>query len=289
MRANASVMWKVSVALVCLSALAAAAAPAKPGPTDKDAPKEFTKTKSGLKYRILRKSKRARPKANSIVQAHYRGWLPDKKDPSQGKEFDSSYRRGRPSTFPLNRVIPGWTEGLQLVGVGGMIELEIPAELGYGEDGFPGAIPPGATLRFIVELVEVTEPPKPLEPGPKDKDADQEFTVTKSGLKYRILRKGKGASPKPSNHVTIHYRGWLPEPEEPERGFVFDSSYRTRKPATFLLKGLIKGWIEGLQLVKVGGMIELEVPPKLAYGDQAVGDIPANSTLRFIVELIDVR
>lgn len=129
--------------------LAHFAGAAEPGPADKDAPKEFTTTKSGLKYRILRKSEGAKPKASNEVTVHYKGWLDD------GKEFDSSYKRGETISFPLNRVIPGWTEGMQLVGKGGMIELEIPSELGYGTRGAPGAIPPNATLHFIVELKDI--------------------------------------------------------------------------------------------------------------------------------------
>lgn len=101
------------VAIVLLASVTASAvAAAEPGPADKDAPKELTKTDSGLKYRILRKSAGKKPKATDTVTVHYRGWLDDK------TEFDSSYRRDMPATFPLNRVIRGWTEGLQLVGEG---------------------------------------------------------------------------------------------------------------------------------------------------------------------------
>lgn len=120
-----------------------------PGPTDPDAPGEFSTTDSGLKYRILRKSEGAKPLATNLVTVHYRGWLDD------NSEFDSSYRRGTPASFALNQVVPGWTEGLQLVGEGGMIELEIPSDLGYGPQGMPGAIPPNATLHFIVELIDI--------------------------------------------------------------------------------------------------------------------------------------
>jgi FKBP-type peptidyl-prolyl cis-trans isomerase FkpA len=122
---------------------------AEPGPADKDAPKEFTTTKSGLKYRVLRKSSGRKPKATDTVKVNYRGWL------DSGKVFDSSYDRNEPIEFPLNRVIPGWTEGMQLVGEGGMIELEIPAALGYGSRGAGSAVPPNATLHFLVELLEV--------------------------------------------------------------------------------------------------------------------------------------
>ncbi len=122
----------------------------EPGPVDADAPQEMTTTESGLKYRIRRKSEGKKPTAENAVRVHYRGTL------DNGKIFDSSYgKSGRSIQFPLGGVIKGWTEGLQLIGEGGMIELEIPPELGYGEKGQGSAIPPNATLHFIVELLEI--------------------------------------------------------------------------------------------------------------------------------------
>ncbi len=126
-----------------------ASSAAAEGPSDPDAPEEFTATSTGLKYRILRKGEGDRPTTRDEVTVHYRGWLDD------GTEFDSSYKRGEPASFPLGGVIPGWTEGMQLVGEGGKIELEIPGELGYGSRGSPPVIPPDATLHFIVELNKV--------------------------------------------------------------------------------------------------------------------------------------
>ena len=121
-----------------------------PGRIDDDAPRTFTKTPSGLRYRILRKSNKKKPKATDSVVAHYKGWLDTK------EVFDSSYRNGKPIPFPLNRVVKGWTEGLQLIGEGGMIELDIPHELGYGARGTPGGpIPPRARLHFVVELISI--------------------------------------------------------------------------------------------------------------------------------------
>ncbi len=122
-----------------------------PGNFDEDAAKEFKKTDSGLKYRILRKGDAdAKPAASNSVTVHYKGWLDDK------TIFDSSYQRGETIGFPLDRVIKGWTEGLQLVGKGGMIELEIPSDLGYGARGTPGGpIPPDANLHFLIELFEI--------------------------------------------------------------------------------------------------------------------------------------
>ena len=110
---------------------------------------EFITTDSGLKYRILRTSEGRKPTAADTVTCHYRGWLDD------GSEFDSSYKRGEAAEFPLSGVVAGWTEGLQLVGEGGKIELEIPYQLGYGEQGRPGSIPPKAPLHFVVELLSI--------------------------------------------------------------------------------------------------------------------------------------
>jgi FKBP-type peptidyl-prolyl cis-trans isomerase FkpA len=116
---------------------------------DKDAPKTFTKTDSGLQYRVLRKGTGKAPKKTNTVKVHYHGWL------NGGKVFDSSYKRGESIEFGLNQVIPGWTEGLTYANEGGMIELEIPSKIGYGDRGSPPVIPGGATLHFLVELLQV--------------------------------------------------------------------------------------------------------------------------------------
>ena len=123
--------------------------PTGAGQIDADAPQAHATTASGLQYRVLRKGAGAAPKATSTVKVNYHGWLDD------GKVFDSSYDRREPIEFPLNGVIPGWTEGMQLVQPGGMIELVIPGKLGYGPRGMPPVIPPNATLHFLVELLDV--------------------------------------------------------------------------------------------------------------------------------------
>jgi FKBP-type peptidyl-prolyl cis-trans isomerase FkpA len=121
-----------------------------PGAIDEDCSREFKKTDSGLKYRILRKTDGEKPTTSSKVEVHYKGWLNDK------TIFDSSYRRGESISFGLTQVIKGWTEGMQLIGEGGMIELDIPYQLAYGERGTPGGpIPPKAQLHFVVELISV--------------------------------------------------------------------------------------------------------------------------------------
>lgn len=115
-----------------------------------NAQKEGVKvTASGLQYKVLEKGAGKKPKATDKVKCHYEGHFLD------GSEFDSSYRRNQPAVFGLNQVIPGWTEGLQLMSEGAKYEFYIPYQLGYGEQGAPGAIPPCATLVFTVELIEV--------------------------------------------------------------------------------------------------------------------------------------
>lgn len=110
---------------------------------------ELTTTESGLKYLIVKQGSGRAPKASNTVLAHYNGWLTD------GKQFDSSFDRGAAIAFPLNRVVPGWTEGLQLLQEGGAAFLVVPPELGYGARGAGADIPPNSTLLFYVELLAV--------------------------------------------------------------------------------------------------------------------------------------
>lgn len=104
---------------------------------------------SGLVYDSLKEGSGASPGPTARVKVHYRGTLAD------GKEFDSSYSRGQPSEFPLNRVIPCWTEAVQRMKPGGKARLTCPPGIAYGDRGAGGVIPPGATLNFEVELIEV--------------------------------------------------------------------------------------------------------------------------------------
>jgi FKBP-type peptidyl-prolyl cis-trans isomerase FklB len=108
-------------------------------------------TASGLQYKILVKGTGASPKDTSTVKVHYRGTL------LNGKEFDSSYKRNEPAEFPVNQVIKGWTEALQLMHVGDKWELFIPSNLAYGDQGAGNIIEPGSTLIFEVELLDIVK------------------------------------------------------------------------------------------------------------------------------------
>ena len=106
-------------------------------------------TASGLQYQIMKTGKGKTPKATDTISAHYRGTLID------GKEFDSSYKRGQPATFPVNGVIKGWQEALQLMTVGSKWKIWVPSDLGYGSRGAGAMIGPDATLIFEIELLEI--------------------------------------------------------------------------------------------------------------------------------------
>jgi len=140
--------------LLCLAALActlpfasAQTANGTPAAVAKD--KGAVTTASGLVYASIKEGKGPSPASIDTVKVHYRGTFLD------GKEFDSSYKRNEPTSFPLNRVIPCWTEGVQRMKVGGKAKLTCPPSIAYGERGAGGVIPPNATLQFEIELLEI--------------------------------------------------------------------------------------------------------------------------------------
>ena len=108
-------------------------------------------TPSGMQYEVITMGTGARPTANNVVKVHYDGWLLD------GTKFDSSRDRGEPADIPLDRVIAGWIEGIQMMPVGSRFKFYIPSNLGYGDRGSPPAIPGGATLVFDVELIGIVK------------------------------------------------------------------------------------------------------------------------------------
>lgn len=245
-----------------------------PAPDDVAAPPEdATKTASGLAYKVLQEgSGDARPGETDTVKVHYTGWTTD------GKMFDSSVQRGKEASFPLNRVIAGWTEGLQLMKVGEKTRFWIPEDLAY--KGRPGK--PAGMLVFDVELFEIKEAPKPP-PVPEDVAAPPaDATKTESGLAIKFLEKSDREGrmrPGEISLVQVHYSGWTTD------GKMFDSSITRGRPAMFPLNRVIAGWTEGLQLMTEGDKARIWVPEELAY--KGMAGKPAGM-LVFDVELLRV-
>ena len=238
----------------------------------------YTKTNSGLEYVITEHGRGVLATAGSRVKVHYTGKLED------GTKFDSSLDRNEPFTFELGAgmVIKGWDEGFLLLHVGDKATLKIPPHLGYGERGAGSAIPPNATLIFEVELLEIM-------PVVKIKEFDIKGKVrskTESGLEYILVSEGTGIKAAAGNTVSVHYTGYL------EDGTIFDSSVKRDQPFSFVLGmgRVIKGWDEGVALMKIGDKVRLIIPSELGYGERGAGGvIPPNTTLIFDIELLEVK
>ena len=232
------------------------------------APADAQKTESGIASKVLKPGTgKAHPTAADSVSVHYTGWTTD------GKMFDSSRKRGQPTTFPLNKVIPGWTEGLQLMVEGEQRRLWIPQALAY--KGRPGA--PAGMLVFDVELLQIMAAPK----APADvKAAPADAAKTASGLASKVLKPGTGTEhPVATSRVKVHYTGWTTD------GKMFDSSVARGRPATFRLNQVIAGWTEGVQLMVLGEKRLFWIPEALAYKGRP--GAPAGM-LVFEVELLEI-
>jgi FKBP-type peptidyl-prolyl cis-trans isomerase len=260
--------FAASASSLSLDARQAAKPAPLPAPPDVAAPPaDAQKTTSGLATKVIQAGQgTARPGARDMVTVHYAGWTTD------GKMFDSSYSRGKPSSFGVGQVIKGWGEGVQLMVVGEKRRLWIPEDLAYR--GQPGR--PAGLLVFDIELLEIAPDPSvaPPDVGGPPTDARR----TPSGLAYKVLRAGTGsARPSRSSRVTVHYTGWTTD------GKMFDSSVARGAPATFGLDEVIAGWTEGVQLMVDGEKTRFWIPQRLAYEGKA--GVPAGM-LVFDIELI---
>ncbi len=243
-----------------------------PPPADVMAPpSDAIKSTTGLASKVLTKGTgTVHPGPTSSVLVHYTGWTTD------GAMFDSSVTRGQPISFPLNRVIPGWTEGVQLMVKGEKRRFWIPSKLAY--DGAPGA--PQGMLVFDVELLDVLEAPKtPSDVAAPPADAEK----TPSGLASKVLVKGTGTEhPTGTSQVVVHYSGWTTD------GNMFDSSVMRGEPIALPLNGVIKGWTEGVQLMVVGEKRRFWIPGALAYDNSTRPGAP-KGMLVFDIELIAIK
>jgi peptidylprolyl isomerase len=207
-----------------------------------------------------------------------------------GVEFDSSWDRGSTATFGLDGVIPGFSEGIAGMAVGGRRLLVIPEELAYA-----GSEPAG-TLVFVVDLVAITQD----NPDPIDPVGDGSGIVGVTGtieerpvialnslapateLVSQDLIEGDGAEAVATSTITVNYVGLLLD------GTVFDETWDDGQTATFPLDGVITGWEQGLTGVKAGGRRLLVIPPDLAYGSAGNGPIGPDATLVFVVDVLEV-
>jgi peptidylprolyl isomerase len=251
-----------------------AAAPAPkpeplPAPADVAAvPADAERSASGLAWKVLAPGDGTRrPSATAKVKVHYTGWTTD------GAMFDSSVARGQAAVLPLDRVIPGWREGVPLMVEGEKRRFWIPQELAYA--GRPER--PYGMLVFDVELLEILEPP----PAPADVAAPPaDAQATESGLAWKQLRAGTGSErPDRDSLVEVRYTGWTTD------GKMFDSSLLRGAPAKLQLDKVIPGWTEGLQLMVEGESRRFWIPKKLAY--RGAPGMP-EGMLVFDVELVRI-
>ncbi len=259
----------VTVALlsaVPLFAQAPKTSVAAPPPDVSAPPADAQKTPSGLASKVITPGTgKIHPGPTDVVTVHYTGWKTD------GSMFDSSVLRGKPAKFELNRVIAGWTEGVQLMVEGEKRRLWIPESLAY-----KGQREPKGMLVFDVELLSVVNLSAPSDVKAPPSDAKK----TPSGLAYKVLKPGTGTRhPTASSTVTVDYTGWTTD------GKRFDSSVERGMPATFGLGDVIKGWTEGVQLMVPGEKARFWIPQDLAYKGQS----PPYGMLVFDIELIDIK
>ena len=222
---------------------------------------------------------------------------------ADGTEFDSSWKRGQPATFPLTGVIPGFAQGITGMKVGGRREIVIPSALGYGAAGSPPTIPANADLIFVVDLVSLGKTAASASAAPAvakggtdtiagsvtaDLKTKPVIEIPTGAAPTALLTKdvvaGDGAIAGPGRTVQVQYVGVLYAD-----GKEFDSSWKRGQPASFSLDGVIPGFAQGIDGMKVGGRREIVIPAALGYGAQGSGaDIPPNADLIFIVDLLAV-
>lgn len=267
----------LALGALVLLAVAAEAAPQNPAGGDFSAPPDLLeppagaeKSPSGLVSRQLAPgTSQERPSGTDVVTVHYTGWARD------GKMFDSSYTRGTPSTFPLDRVMAGWRECVTLMAIGERRRCWVPQDLAYrGQAGRPAG-----TVVFDIELLDTRQ--NPTVPPPDVKGPPEDARRTASGLAYKVLRPGTGTRRATQfSRVTVHYTGWTTD------GKMFDSSVARNQPATLQLDSVIRGWTEGVQLMVEGERTRFWVPESLAYKGEAGAP---RGMLVFDIELIRIE
>jgi peptidylprolyl isomerase len=234
-------------------------------------PGDASKHDSGLVSKAITPAASSeKPNATDVVTVHYTGWVA-----ADGRMYDSSVARGTPSTFPLNRVMAGWRECVQLMAIGEKRRCWVPENLAYR--GAAGR--PKGTVVFDIELLDFRPSPTIAPADVEQPPEDARRTAT--GLAYKVLRPGKGVrNPQAWSRVTVHYTGWTTD------GKMFDSSVARGAPATLGLEEVIRGWTEGMQLMVEGERTRFWIPEALAYKGEAGSP---RGMLVFDVELIRIE
>lgn len=217
----------------------------------------------GVKYEVLKVGTGEMCGDGDGVSVKYAIWKED------GTLLDCTERSGSNIAGAIGSLPAAFLKPLiEMCKVGEVLRAAVPMDLWNRA---------GADTVWRLELVSISK-------LPKFRALDKEKVVTtQSGLKYEVIESGDGVTPKATDKVVAHYTGWLTD------GTVFDSSHARGEPSEFPLNRVIKGWTEGLQLMKTGGSFLFEIPSELAYGSRNTGSIPPNSTLIFLVELVEVK
>jgi peptidylprolyl isomerase len=259
-------------------AAAAAAVPPPPAPADVAAvPADAEKTASGLAWKVLKPGTgKVNPTSTDQVTVNYNGWT------TNGRIFDSTDVRRKPSVFVVANVLPGMGEGIKLMTVGEKRRFWMPAEIAF--NNAPGK--PQGMCVFEIELLAIQPGPPPelstaAPPDVKAPPADAQKTG--SGLASKVLRAGTGKDhPKATSTVTVKYVGWTPD------GQMFDASALHGGTASFPLNAVIAGWTEGVQLMVEGEQRRFWIPGKLAY-DNVDREGAPKGMLVFDIELVKIQ
>ena len=231
---------------------------------------------SGLKYEVVTEGAGEPAGPDEAVELRFALWN------AEGRLLTTSDQQGgtvqgTPDKLPL-RILG---EAAKLIRPGGRAILEAPPELAFGAEAKGPELPANSITYWEVEVVAKAK----AMPAPEfSMPPDEKLVKTASGLAYEVIREGAGVSPTPRDKVTVHYAGWLAD------GTPFDSSFPRGFPTSFAVGGVIRGWQEGLQLMKPGAVYKFVIPADLAYGKRPPPQtkIPPDATLVFHVELMKV-
>lgn len=239
----------------------------------------FQKLPSGLQYAILQSGKGRKVVPGDRVEIHLKGMLPD------GSIFASSYNNNKTIkiTAGIGKLIPGLDEGILYLNNGSKAVFHIPSGLAYGEKGLGNMVPSGSDLFMEVKIIKIL--PGGIHVLPFDAQGKDPL-VTKHGIQYIRVLQTTGAKPGKKSEVSVNYTGYLPG------GRIFDTTIPDNEPFVFELGDpqIIKGWNEGIALMREGEKFRFIIPWKLAYGKKGLPpNIPPKTDLIFDIELVEVK